>query len=83
MEDDAVGRCDETVHWTHRLTRGVRAVHARHRDRSFAGLAVVDRDDTPSIDAPRNFMLVLAGGDASIALDATVAVAEKFHAGHL
>src|SRR5262245_36561146 len=27
-------------------------------------------------------MLVLAGGDAGVALDATIGVAEKFHTGH-
>src|SRR5258708_18425246 len=57
-------------------------MHASHRDRSLAGLAVIDGDDAPSIDAPRHLVLVLAGGDAGVALDAAVGVAEKFHPRH-
>src|SRR5262249_17899775 len=50
--------------------------------RAFAGLAVIDGDDAPAIDAPRHLVLVLTGGDASVALDAAVGVAEKFHPSH-
>jgi hypothetical protein len=57
-------------------------MHARHRYRAFAGFAVVERNDAAAIDAPGHFVLVLAGGDAGIALDATVGVAEKFHSSH-
>jgi hypothetical protein len=57
-------------------------MHAGHRYRTFAGFAVVERDDAAAIDAPRHFMLVLTSGDASIALDATVGVAKKFHSSH-
>jgi hypothetical protein len=53
-------------------------VHAGHRDRALARLAVVDGDDAAAVDAPRHLVLVLAGGDAGVALDATVGVAEKF-----
>src|SRR5436190_146603 len=38
--------------------------------------------DAPAVDAPRHVVLVLAGGDAGVALDATVGVAEKFHSSH-
>jgi len=46
-------------------------------DRALARLAVIDGDDAPAI-MPQDIVLVLAGGDASVALDATVGVAEKF-----
>src|SRR5262249_30165560 len=48
----------------------------------LAGFAVVDGDDAAAVDAPRPFVLILAGGGASVALDATVGVAEKFHPSH-
>src|SRR6266478_3067734 len=67
---------------THRLAWGVGAVHARHRDRPLARLAVVNGDDAPAVDAPRHLVLVLAGGDAGVALDAPVGVAEKLHPRH-
>src|SRR6185295_14931533 len=44
--------------------------------------AVVDRDDAAAIDAPGNVVLLLARGDAAVALDAALGVAEKFHSGH-
>src|SRR5262249_5164492 len=79
VEDDAVvGRVDRLGR-TYGLARSVGAVHARHRDRSLARLAVIDGDNAPAVDAPRHLVLVLAGGDAGIAFDATVGVAEKFH----
>src|SRR3546814_13441070 len=61
----------------------VGAMHAGHGDRTLAGLAVVDRDDTAAIDAPRHVMLVLARGDAGVALDAAVGIAKEFHPGHV
>jgi hypothetical protein len=66
----------------HRLARSVSAVHARHRNRPLARLAVIDRHDAPAIDTPRHLVLVLAGGDAGVAFDATVCIAEKFHSSH-
>jgi hypothetical protein len=57
-------------------------VHAGHGDRPLAGLAVIERDDAAAVDAPRDLVLVLAGGDAGVAFDAAVGVAEKFHPGH-
>src|SRR5262249_25989742 len=64
------------------LAGRVGAVHAGHGDRALARLAVVDGDDAPAVDAPGHFVLVLAGSEASAALDATVGVAEQFHASH-
>jgi hypothetical protein len=53
-------------------------VHAGHRDRALAGHAVVDRDDAAAVDAPGHLVLVLAGGDAAVAFDAALGVAENF-----
>src|SRR5436190_5500486 len=72
----------EAVHRTHRRAGRVGAVHAGHRDRALAGHAVIDRHDAAAVDAPRHLVLVLAGGDAGVALDATIGVAEEFHTGH-
>jgi hypothetical protein len=57
-------------------------VHACHGNRSLAWLAIIDSDDSSSVYAPGNFVFVLAGGDAGIAVDATVSIAEKFHPSH-
>jgi hypothetical protein len=57
-------------------------MHAGHRYRTFTGFAVVERNDAAAIDTPGHFVLVLAGGDAGITLDATVGVAKKFHSSH-
>jgi hypothetical protein len=57
-------------------------MHAGHRYRAFAGLAVIDGDDTAAIDAPGHLVLVLACGDAGIAVDASVRVAKEFHTRH-
>ena len=45
-------------------------------------LAVVEGDDAAAVDAPGDVVLVLAGGDAGIALDATVAITEELHSCH-
>src|SRR5262249_58264484 len=82
MQHDAVGRGVEAVHRADRRARRVGAVHAGHGHRTLARLAVIDGDDAPSVDAPGHFVLVLAGADAGIALNATVGVAEEFHSGH-
>src|SRR5262245_1361132 len=82
MQHHAVGGGVEAVHRTDRLTGRVGAMHAGHGNRALARLAVVDGDDPPPVDPPRHFILVLAGGDASVALDATVGVAEKLHPSH-
>src|SRR5262245_48141714 len=57
-------------------------MHACHGDRALSRLAIIDRDDAPSVDAPRHFVFVLAGRDASVAFDATVGVTEEFHSSH-
>src|SRR3546814_8156005 len=49
---------------------------------SDLGLAVVDGDDAAPVHAPGNLMLVLAGRDAGVALDAALGVAEEFHSCH-
>src|SRR5262249_46692556 len=59
------------------------AVHAGDADRFFAWLAVVDRDHAAAHDAPRHLVLVLAGDRARVALDASVGVAQEFHACHV
>src|ERR1700731_2782943 len=43
-----------------RRARRVGAMHARHRDRTFARLAVIDGDDAPAVDPPWHLVLVLA-----------------------
>src|SRR5262249_1799132 len=68
----------EAVDRAHRRAGRVGAVHAGHRHRALARLAVVDGDDAPAVDAPRHLVLVLAGGDAGVAFDAAVGVAEEF-----
>src|SRR5262249_7516592 len=73
--EDRAGRAD-------RLARRVGAVHAGHRHRALARLAVIERDDAPAVDAPRHLVLVLAGGNAGVAFDATIGVAEEFHPSH-
>src|SRR5581483_11688354 len=82
MQHHRVGGGVERIHRAHRRAGRVGAVHAGHGDRALAGLAVIDGDDAAAIDAPRHLVLVLAGGDAGVAFDATVGVAEKFHPSH-
>src|SRR5713226_7915273 len=72
---DAFDRADRRA-W------GIGAMHAGHRHRTFAGLAVVDGHDAPSIDAPWHLVLILAGGNASIAIDASLGVAKELHSSH-
>src|SRR5581483_11530412 len=70
VQHDGVGRSVEAVHRADRRAGRVGAVHAGHRDRALARLAVIERDDAPPVDAPGHLVLVLAGGDASVAFDA-------------
>src|SRR4029077_13616721 len=72
VQHHRIRRGVEAVHRAHRRARRVGAMHAGHRDRALAGLAVIDGDDAAAIDAPRHLVLVLAGGDAGVALDATI-----------
>src|SRR6267142_295241 len=82
VKHHAVSGGVEARHRADRGARRIRTVHAGHRHRAFAGLAVVNGDDTAAIDAPRHFMFVLAGRHAGVALDATVGITEKFDASH-
>ena len=82
VQHHGVGGGVEAVDRAHRRAGRVGAVHAGHRDRALAGLAVVEGDDAAAVDAPGHVVLVLAGGDAGVALDAAVGVAEELHAGH-
>src|SRR5206468_12109645 len=73
----------ETVDRAHRHAGRIRAVHAGDRDRLLgADDAVVQRDDPAAVHAPGHFVLVLAGGDAAVALDAALGVAQEFHSRH-
>src|SRR5258708_6894741 len=82
VEDDPVFRREDAFGRADRRAGGVGAMHAGHGDRTFAGLAVVDGDDPPAVDAPGDLVLVLAGGDAGVAIDAALGVAEEFHSPH-
>src|SRR5215831_4805331 len=82
VQHDAVGGRIERIHRADRLARRVRTVHAGHRNRPFAGFAVLERHDAAPIDAPRHFVLILAGSNAGVAFDAPVGIAKKFHPGH-
>src|SRR3974377_1339565 len=72
----------EAVHRTDCRAGGVSAVHAGHRYRALAWLAVVERDHAPAVDAPGHLVFVLARGDATVSLHATIGVAEEFHTCH-
>src|SRR6185503_10120368 len=82
VQHDRVGRGVEAIDRAHRRAGRVCAVHAGHRHRALARLAVIERDHAAAVDAPRDLVLVLAGGDAGVALDAAVRVAEELHSGH-
>ena len=82
MEDDAVIGRINARHRADRRARRVGAVHARHRHRALARFAIIDGDDAAAIDAPGHLVLILAGGDAGVAVDTAVRVAKEFHACH-
>jgi len=48
-------------------------VHAGNGEGAFSGLAVIDGDYPPPVDAP----------DAGVALDTAFHVAQEFHLGHV
>src|SRR5258707_1510151 len=82
VQHDAVfGRIDPDVRANGR-TGSVGAMHAGHRDRALAGFSVIDGNDAPPVDSPRHLVLVLAGGDAGVAIDAAVRVAKELHPCH-
>src|ERR1700681_4115876 len=82
MQHDSFFGLIKTVDRAYGHARRVRTVHARDRDRALARHAVVDGNHAPSIDSPGNVVLLLAGGDAAVALDAALGVAQKLHSGH-
>src|SRR3546814_7293789 len=83
MQHHTVAGLVEAVHRTDRHAGCVGAVHAGHRDGTLAGLAVVDGDDAAPVHAPGNLMLVLAGRDAGVALDAALGVRSEEHTSEL
>src|SRR5437016_6435607 len=83
MQNDAIWRREDAADRANGRAWSIGAVHACHGDRALAGLAVVDGDHAPAVDAPRHLVLVLAGGDAGVALHAAVSVAEKLHPRHV
>src|SRR5262249_52281689 len=74
VQNHPVGRGVDRNRRAHRGARGVRAVHAGHGDGALAGLAVVDGHDTAAVDAPGHLVLVLARGDAGVAVDAAIGI---------
>src|SRR5690606_30132143 len=62
--------------------RRIAAVHACHGHRALTRSAIVQRNYATTLYAPRNVVFVLAGGDAGIALNATVGIAEELHSRH-
>src|SRR6185503_7997036 len=82
VQHHGVGGGVEAVHRADRRARRVGTVHAGHRHRALARLAVVDGHHAAAVDAPRYFVLILASGGAGVALDAAVGVTEEFHASH-
>jgi len=60
----------------------VGTVHTRNRDRAFARLTVVNRNDATPVDAPGNLVLVFTRGDAGVAFDAALRVAQESHSSH-
>src|ERR1700722_2561264 len=74
---------ENAAHRAYRGTRRIRAVHASHGDRALARLAIVDGDDTAAVESPGDFILILAGGYAGVAIDTTIGVTQKLHSRHL
>src|SRR6476660_2037509 len=72
MEADAVFRREDAFGRADRGAGRVGAMHAGHGNRALPRLAVVDGDDPPAVDAPGHLVLILAGGDAGVAIDAAL-----------
>jgi hypothetical protein len=83
MQHDPLLRLVEAVDGADGHARRVGAMHAGDRYRALAGNAVVDRDDAAAIHTPWYLVLLLARGDAGVALDATLGIAQEFHSGHV
>jgi hypothetical protein len=83
MQDHAFVGFVETVHWANCHARSVGAVHTSDRDGLLARYTIVQSDNATAVHAPRHFVFVFTSGDATVALDATLCVTNKFHACHL
>jgi hypothetical protein len=57
-------------------------MHASYRQRTFALFAILYGDNSATVNAPGNLVLVLAGGYAGITFDATFGITVKFHSSH-
>jgi hypothetical protein len=57
-------------------------MHAGHGDGFLAGLTVLEGHDAPPVHTPGHLVLVLTGGDATVAFDTTLGIAKKFHTCH-
>ena len=83
VQHHAVVGAVEAVDRAHRHAGRIRAVHAGDRHRLLgADHAVVDGDDAAAVHAPGHLVLVLAGGDAAVALDAALGITQEFHSRH-
>src|SRR5258707_3109885 len=82
MQHHGIGCRVEAIDRAYRGAGCIRAMHARHRNRPLTRPAAIKRDHAAAVNTPRHLMLVLAGGDTSIAFNAAVGVAKKFHPGH-
>jgi hypothetical protein len=59
-------------------------VHAGHGDAAFlADHAVVEGDHAAAVHTPRDVVLSLAGGNATVALDAAISIAYELHSCHV
>jgi hypothetical protein len=61
----------------------IAAMHTGDRDRFFTRHTVIQGNDAAAVHTPRHLVLVLASRDATIALDATLGITDKFHSCHL
>jgi hypothetical protein len=82
VQDDAVVGRVETVDRANGGAGRVGTVHACNRYRFLTGNTVIESHDAAPVDAPWNFVLVLAGRYTTVALDAALGVTKKFHTCH-
>src|SRR5262249_38372474 len=76
VQDHAFLSAVEAIDGAHRHARRVGAMHARHRHGALARYTIVDRHDAPTVHPPGDVVLLLAGGDAAVALDAALGVTQ-------
>jgi hypothetical protein len=82
MQDHTFIGAVEAIHGANRHARRITAMHAGHGDGLFTWYAIIERNDTSAVDAPRYFVLVFTGRYATIAFNATLGVTDKFHSCH-